>query len=374
MKILIYSDAFYPNLGGVESYLINFLQGLSARGHEITVVTSQLSKDTPAYEEAFGAKIHRLPFQEWVQGNTRLHPDLLREVRKIKNRTQPDLISSHNFGASLFFAHLTRLPERVPHVITLHGLDPLMHGGPELAQKYFASIDAAISVSKFIARQFKGMLPNFKIPLHVIPNAIPLPSLKPRPLPSSPPQLLMMGRLVPEKGMDLGIKAFAKVLEVHTPCRLLIAGLGSEQEKLRNLSQTLGISSQVDFLGKVEPPKIPQLLNQVSLLLVPSLWEEPFGLVALEGSQMARPVIVSNRGALPTIIQDGVSGKVVPAVDPKPWAEAILELLQNPHEMTQMGQKGRELAQKHFSFETMLDRYEEVFETVQASLSTASSG
>jgi len=129
--------------------------------------------------------------------------------------------------------------------------------------------------------------------------------------------------------------------------RLIIAGDGELRGDLERRAAALGVADAVELTGWVQPCDVPALLNRASVVVVPSRCE-PFGLVALEAGQMARPVVAFRVGGLPEIVADGRTGLLVDEGNSAALAAAILRLLLNPGEAAEMGRRARERA-KTFS-------------------------
>jgi glycosyltransferase involved in cell wall biosynthesis len=114
--------------------------------------------------------------------------------------------------------------------------------------------------------------------------------------------LLVLGRLVKEKGFDVVLRAMAVAGGALYDARLSIVGTGPEEAVLRQLAADLGIAGRVDFLGAKTGDELRHVLNQHRVLIVPSVWDEPFGIVALEGLACGAAVVVSNAGGLPEAV------------------------------------------------------------------------
>ena len=120
----------------------------------------------------------------------------------------------------------------------------------------------------------------------------------------------------------------------------------------------LCLGDNVTFTGWVQPAAIPELIDSATLLVVPSRTTEPFGLVAVEAMQMSRPVICTNQGGLPEVVEAGKTGFVVAADDTSALADAMIRLLENPTLARQLGEAGRIRADDCFSIERCIDAYE----------------
>ena len=129
-------------------------------------------------------------------------------------------------------------------------------------------------------------------------------------------RLLAIGRIILEKGFDLAIDAMPHIL-AHVPdAELVIAGDGPERADLQAKVCALGLTRHLSLPGWTPPEAVLREMCGAMAVLVPSRWNEPFGLVALEAAWAGRPVIALNRGGLPEIVRDGETGFLVPGEDP----------------------------------------------------------
>ena len=146
-----------------------------------------------------------------------------------------------------------------------------------------------------------------------------LPSPSPRPdfrrRPSSQPTFLFAGRLEREKGVDLLLRAFARLYQQCPKARLRIAGRGSQQDRLKTLAGDLRIDHAVDFTGWLSLEQLEDHLSEAWASVVPSLWAEPQGFVAVEAILRGIPVLASSTGGLAEMIDHGRSGLLFPAGD-----------------------------------------------------------
>jgi len=133
--------------------------------------------------------------------------------------------------------------------------------------------------------------------------------------PARQPLLLYCGRLDKCKGVALLIRAFARLSREFPAARLRIAGRGDERPSLESLARSLGLGTQTDFLGWKTPTELDPFLAEAWASVVPSLWAEPQGLVALEAIIRGVPVITSSAGGLGEIVEHGVSGLLFPNGD-----------------------------------------------------------
>lgn len=169
---------------------------------------------------------------------------------------------------------------------------------------------------------------------------------------ASPPRLLFVGQLIRGKGVDLLLQAMAKV---RADYRLLIAGGGKDRCWLEEMAAELGIAHKVDFLGWVLHPE--KLYATCDLLVLPTRWQEPFGLVGLEAASKGLPIVAFDLGGCREYIVPGENGILVPQGNIDEFASTVQNLLENPDQLLPMGEKGRVLAREKFAPEKFLQAF-----------------
>jgi len=155
-------------------------------------------------------------------------------------------------------------------------------------------------------------------------------------------------------GIEYLIKAFNIVKEKHPdlPLKLLIVGGGSLESNYKNLIKELGLVNDTCFVGQVSHDEVPKYHNMISIFVAVSIYNsESFGVAVIEASACQKPVVVSNVGGLPEVVEDGVTGIVVPPRDPQKTAEAIEKLLLDKNLREQMGKSGRERVKKLYDWD-----------------------
>jgi Glycosyltransferase len=167
-------------------------------------------------------------------------------------------------------------------------------------------------------------------------------------VPQDSPIIAMMGRLDKWKGQDHLIEASQTVLEKYPDAYFLISGRGPEEIRLHleSLIAQRNVGHRVKLVGYV--PSVPDFTAAATMVAMPS-WEEPWGLVALEGMAMAKPVVSTRSGGVPEFVIDGEVGLLVPPCAPPELAKAILRLLDDPVGAAQMGRKGRARVEQHYT-------------------------
>jgi len=194
-------------------------------------------------------------------------------------------------------------------------------------------------------------------------------------VPEKDPMLLYVGRIEPLKGVDTLIRAIAHMRTTGITCRyphyLTIIGgdpdadpqdMTSEMARLQGLSRELGLEDLVLFLGKRSQSSLPYYYSAADVLIMPSHYES-FGMVALEAMACGTPVVASQVGGLAFLIQDGVTGYVVPGGDPIALSERLVLLLSQPELRRRMGEQAAAYA-RNYAWENItgriLDLYQEI--------------
>lgn len=173
----------------------------------------------------------------------------------------------------------------------------------------------------------------------------------------------IVARLTEQKGHRYLIEAFARAITKNSRLRLLIVGSGELEDDLKRQVQNQYIEHLVTFTGYRSD--IYEILNAIDIFIHPSLWEG-FGLSVLEAMAVGKPVIATHISALPEIVEDTVTGLLVSPKNVDALADKILTLASNPLMIKQMGEKGRERCETHFSVERMVQATRTLYDEVLA--------
>ncbi len=169
-------------------------------------------------------------------------------------------------------------------------------------------------------------------------------------------RVVFAGRLVRPKGVDVLIRAARDV-----DGEFVICGSGKRLEALRKLASRLGVQERVDFRGWLGPQELARELAEASVVAIPSLWPEPFGLVGIEALAAGRPVVASATGGVEDWLDDGRTGLCVPAGDERALAGALSALLDDPGRQSAMGAAGMASVSERFTEQrhvaALLDAY-----------------
>ncbi|MBA3583171.1 MAG: glycosyltransferase family 4 protein [Gemmatimonadetes bacterium] len=196
-------------------------------------------------------------------------------------------------------------------------------------------------------------------------NGVEMPVLKPAPLPFDPPVMLCIGRLSPEKGFDLAVEAFSGVADRYPSARMVLAGDGPDRMALEQRTERLGLAERVMFRGMIPPGRVAEILNEATVVVVPSR-REGLGLSAVEAALMARPVVAAEIGGLPEVVLDGRTGLLVRPEDPTSIARAVISLLDDPRRATELGDAARRRALHRFTLARCVDDYDGIYHRLAA--------
>lgn len=375
MRILHVND-FYGLAGGLERYLQALCRELEARGHQNAVAYA-----TPRPDDPDPAIRPRHLITGLAEGAGRLRRQAAIQLRRVLHDEQPDIVMMHqilNPGA------VAAILELGPTVRFAHGFKLICPGGRKTwnASRCLCPRPAGLTCQvvayrercmprnplvglRVIARTHRLAALHRRMPVivasefmrqifllngfapervHALPYFVEIPP-EPPPMPPTP-VVLFGGRLVSVKGVDRLLRALARIPGMP---RLLVAGEGPERPRLSRLAQDLGLADRVDFLGWLSPAQVGAVLDRVSVVAVPSLWPEPFGIIGIEAMAHARPVVAFNVGGIREWLRHEETGLVVPADNVQALADALANLLNDPGRAQKMGEMGRRVAIDRFT-------------------------
>ncbi len=175
------------------------------------------------------------------------------------------------------------------------------------------------------------------------------------------PMILFVGRLFKEKGVDHFLRA---LVDIKLSYQAVIVGEGWEKESLKRLASNLGIGEKVEFKGFVRREEVTRLYRSARLLVMPSLWGEPFGLVGVEALSLGLPVVAYGVGGIPEWLENGKSGFLVEAGRIDLLSENIGRLVRDQILSKQLGQAGKKIVAERFTFRQHLENLRKVYREV----------
>jgi glycosyltransferase involved in cell wall biosynthesis len=370
-------------------WLVELLQRLRAAGHEVEVFTSsyrgmpdQLVGGIPVHRfRYFPSRWERLTHDEAAPD--RMKRSLLYRtmavafvlagmmaIWRLCRRERYDIIHIHwPFPLALFgWAAQRARPARL--VTTFYGVElrwvktamPFFRGFLRWAAR---RSDAVVAISSYTTTELRELV---DLPIEVIPYTTSLPE----PEPASTGRdgtgpVLFVGRLVERKGVAQAIEAIAKL--GPTGPRLEIVGEGPERPALAQLADRLGVGDRVVFRGRVPAPELQASYARAAVCVLPSVQDtrgdtEGLGVVLLEAMNHGTPVVASRIGGIPDIVEDGVSGLLVPPADADALAAAIRRVLSDPALARRLGEGGRRRLHDRFGWRAIVQRWLDLYARV----------
>lgn len=272
MNILILSHAFYPSVGGTEEVGQVLAREFTSRGHVVRVVT-----------QTAATGLVEFPFEIIRQPS----PAALLRLTRWSDVFFQNTISLRSVWPLL----LVRRAFVIAHHTWIARVDGRI-GWRDQWKRLVLSRAKNIAVSRAIAELLGS-------PAEVIGNPYRDDLFREGGAITRERELVFVGRLVSDKGADILIDALALLGEANCRPKLTIIGGGPEEGLLRQQCQRLGLDAQVEFAGVQRGPELARSLNRHRFIVVPSRWQEPFGLVALEGAACGCRPVVARSGALP---------------------------------------------------------------------------
>jgi glycosyltransferase involved in cell wall biosynthesis len=368
VRVLYWTELFWPHIGGVEVLSSRFIPAMRDRGHEFAVATSHAHLDLPDNEEWEGVPVHRFPFrQALADGDIKAMARATRGVAALKRQFRPELVHVRMADPSVFFHLRTRDAHSCPLLVSVTVAPPEAGAGPDTLMGSVMSSAAWVTAnSEAILQDIVRLAPDTRGRASVIHPAQVMPEVEPAPMPLDPPTILCLGRVVGDKGFDVALAALARVRRDLPAARLVIAGDGPDRPELEAGARGLGLEEAVSFPGWVPPDRVPDLINQATVVAIPSRCREAFCLVAVEAALMERPVVATQVGGLGEAVADGETGLLVPRDDVEALADALLSLLRDPDRAAAMGRAGRARAMREFDHDAHVDAYDDIYARVAA--------
>jgi glycosyltransferase involved in cell wall biosynthesis len=343
-------------IGGSERHLLALLPALAERGIEPVFLglDNPAGEPEPFYRELDVERI-RLPSPR------DLDPALAWSVRRELRRLRPDLVHTHLVHADVYGALGAG---GLPLVSTKHNDDRFRLGPFRYVERALARRAKRVIAITEALRRFcvdRVGLPAAKVEVvRYGLDALPMPwgDDGEVPVPEGARTLLAVGRLARQKGLDVAVRALARIREHEPAAVLVVLGEGPERERLEAMA-----GEGVYLPGRVGD--VASWYRRAEVLVHPARWEG-FGLALLEAMLAGRPVVATDVSSAPEIVAGGETGLLVPPDDPTALAEAALELLADPARAGAMGEAGLARARNEFSVARMADRTADLYAAVSS--------
>ena len=348
LRVLMLSWEFPPKtVGGLARHVNDLSKQLALAGQEVHVITCHVP-GTCAYEIVDGVHVHRVQpvhvddwgFLEWVEC---LNMAMIECAHELLRTQKYDLIHAHDWlvakaGIALKKAY------KIPLISTIHATEYGRNRGIRNSiQRQINQTEwtltyeswRVICCSKYMAREIAQV---FQLPadkIRVIANGVEVkniipglvdPDFRDKYAASNEKIVYFIGRLVPEKGVQVLIESVPSIIERYPHVKFIVSGVGYYHEYLKRLVNDLGIGDKVYFTGFADDYMRNMIFTGADIAVFPSLYE-PFGIVALEAMAAHVPVIVSDTGGLGEVIENEKDGLTVYPDDRASLADAVVRLL-----------------------------------------------
>ncbi|MFL5969647.1 MAG: glycosyltransferase family 4 protein [Gaiellaceae bacterium] len=341
-------------ISGSEAHLLSLLPQLKERGWDIRFL--MLHEHEPgAWDFARELRARGIPLDS-IPLAADVDPVAFFRIAGYLARRRPQILHTHLVHADVY-GQLTGAVTGVPiRVSTKHGFNEFRENrGFALGDRAIASLaHMHIAISRGLARYLEEVEGFDGASFEIVHYGIE-PDGEPSAYRGGVPRLLCVGRLIPIKGHIVLLRAVAEARQRVPALQLDIAGRGPLEPALRALAKELELEDAVRFRGHVAP--VQRAIEEAAIVVVPSMGEG-FGMVALEAMERGRPVIAAEIGGLGELVEDGVTGCLVPAGEAAPLADAIVRLASDLPRAAEMGLAGRRRALDQFLQQRCTDRTE----------------
>ncbi|SHH00518.1 Glycosyltransferase involved in cell wall bisynthesis [Thermosyntropha lipolytica DSM 11003] len=384
MKVLMFSWEYPPHMvGGLGQHVFDLSRFLIKQGVEVHVITPS-APDCLPYQNENGVHIYRVGkpalegehFKSWIFS---FNSEAIRAAVCVNDQIGGfDIVHAHDWLVAYAGRSVSKIFS-LPLVTTIHATEHGRNLGlhnrmqleiNEIEKNLALEADQVICCSRYMQNEVSTLFGIKKEAIYVIPNGVD-PELFKK-LPSTSPYsyvgenekaVVFLGRLVPEKGVMQLIQAFSQVVKKVPLARLYIGGRGPQREILEKEVARLGLEEKVVFTGFIGLEDRNLIYKRASLAVFPSLYE-PFGIVALEAMVTDTPVIVGNVGGLAEIVEDGVTGLKVNALEIDKLADAMVRLLTDELLAEKLKRNAREKVKNVYSWEAIAKSTADVYREV----------
>ncbi|SFQ36067.1 glycosyltransferase [Salibacterium halotolerans] len=355
-------------LAGASSiHTVRWVNAMAERGHEVFLITMH----PPELDKIDAAvKLYLLRFKSTIGYYINDY-----KVKRLLRRIKPDLVNTHYASG---YGTISRFVHYYPTLLSVWGSD--VYDFPYQSQtkktilvKNLKAATQIASTSWAMKKQTETLL-DPELPIEVTPFGIDTDVFKPA-AEKANDNIVTIGtvkKLEEKYGGRYILYSAAQLIErlkkdandnIADKIRVLIVGDGSQEQELKKLAQTLGIDNITSFTGAVPHYEVPNYLNELDIYCAPST-NESFGVAVIEASACGVPVIVSDVGGLPEVVQNGDTGYVIPSKDTQALAEKLELLTGNGELRKSLGENGRQHVVKYYNWEDNVTKMENVYKNL----------
>ncbi len=414
MKIVISTDIYYPMINGVAVFSRNLAAGLKKRGHKVMVLAPSIDgKFKVEKDEEYGftvirlksRKIHVYPDQinkvpeakdilgvklpkVYYKNGLNVSLNCYRTIKRVLDDFQPDIIHNQTPGPVALAVFRYAKKNDIPLVSTDHAYPDNLTQQLKLPRaakkpinammnKYFVSFlkrseYATMPTEQAVADLIPQKRKPFKVPVEALSNGIDLSRFakgKANPeiyeeynIPKTKPIVLYVGRVDPEKSLDILMSAFIKAHEKVPDAHLVVVGDGTARPKLEAQIEKAGLSDHAHFLGRVIGDNLPQLYRTGTVFAITSKTETQ-SIVLMEAMASGLPCVAVDAGAIHELVKTNKNGYLCEADDVNAVANGLVKILNDKDRRAKMSDESVKRAAKHDISHT-LTRMEEIYQQV----------
>lgn len=373
LRIAILRCTLHKGSGQV-LHITELAKGLQSLGHNVIVFSREVeikARDVPIRELSFPGE--SVPFFR----------NFVFPLRCLRSFEKFDIVHTQ-YHPAIVVGNVAKKTLGKPHVFTYHGFAPVrIWRNPRQRIKmvdhrvgtFFAlrfGVDRIITVSQFLKRELVISYKFNENMIHVIYNGVDKERFNPKVEGGEvrrkyglgdAPVVLYLGRLAPYKGVHYLVKAIPLILRVKPGVKFLIAGSRRyDMLNLPGMAESLGVRRSVIFTGFIPDKLVPKFYACCDISCYPSLWEG-FGLPVAEAGATGKPVVAFRVGAIPEVVENGLTGLLVEP-DHTQLAEAVIALLEDEEMRRKMGREARNRVSQLFSWRRMVEKTLKVYEEV----------
>ena len=362
MRVVMLSNSFPPDVGGIQAHVSNLAQTLARQGHQLKIVTVRRNKAERVRDTFAGLDVTRVPQLNLPKTLTTQYLAISTALLiAMRIRGQADVVHYHTFWPDAFTAFV--INKFVPTVYTAHesrflimAEQPQSRRWLKLALRPFQGVIAPSTELLEVTREL-GVSSDKSVFIANAVDARKFPADAARGvvrarygIPADHSLILCPRRLVSKNGVEFLIESLPFICRRLKNVSVLIAGDGPERDRLEGRVRELGLQDSVIFAGNQDNDELPAFYADADIVAIPSL-KEATSIAGLEAMSSARAVVATRVGGLPEIIEDEVTGLLVPPRDPEALALAIIRLLESPDLRKQLGQAARARVEREFTWE-----------------------
>lgn len=379
LTVLVVAETYPPDINGSSQFSRRLAQAMAQRGHTVHVAAPRPGRGPSVRRMDGRVTEHRLRSHTaftYTTFNLCLPWEVSGQIKRLLDDVRPDVvhIECHYILGRLFAREAQRrgirligtnhfIPENIEQYLPLP--DVIRRIYRRISWRDMAGVfrrcDVVTAPTPLAVESMKAN--GFDFPVYALSNGIAAENYQLREAemlqPRHNPTILFVGRLDPEKHVDVLIRALARIKD-RTDAVLEVVGQGGEFDSLAELAHNLGVADRVDFRGFLSDDDLRRSYLSAEIFSQPGTAELQ-SLVTLEAMAASRPVLLADARALPHLVEPGVNGWLFPPGDDEAAAEKLLMFLGLPeHQRREMGEASRKLVEQH-SFGATVQAFERMY-------------